>query len=113
MGFSFMYWRIHYTWSETNTKVEDAEKVQKVQADKIERCVKKGENCVKVGDTNAAVNQNVNIKTPAAKKMQEWEASKNVINLNDKDQPNRVPDKKGEQANCLDLSIATPELSNQ
>ena len=48
-------------------------------------------------------------KTYAAKTILEWEEEKKVIILNDKTVPARVPPKKGEKANTLDLSIVTPK----
>ena len=78
--------------------------------DKVQRCVDNSENCVIVGDTIAAVNEDINKRTPAAKQMLAWDASKKVKMVNDKQWPTRVPYRKGDQANCLDLGIITSGL---
>ena len=80
-------------------------------ADKVQRCVDIDENPVIVGDNNAEVNKNANMKTQAAKEMLEWETNKKAIIINDNDQPTIVHNKKGEWANYLDLGIVTPGLS--
>ena len=63
-----------------------------------------------MGDMNAAVNLDTISDTAYRKFILEWEKTKNVIILNDKNKPTRVPTQANHQANCLDLAIATPGL---
>ena len=93
---------------EQATSTEAAIKTQKVLTDKVQRCVDNRENCVIMGDMNAASNPNVKTKTAARKQMLAWEETGKIITLNDKYLPTRVPYQAGRQANCIDLGIVTP-----
>ena len=88
----------------TNTN-DVAEATQKVLTDKVQRRVDMGENCVIVGDMNAAIN--CKKITAAAKQMLAWEATGKIIILNDRNQPTRAPYVETHQANCIDLGIIT------
>ena len=46
-------------------------------------------------------------------KLLEWEKTGNIRILNDKETPTRVPGRKGDRANCLDLMIITKGLENR
>ena len=83
-------------YMEPTSVQKDTETVQKVLTDKVQRCLDYGENCVILGDTNAAVNKDSNQRTPAAKQMLAWEASTINIILNVKHQLTRVPYRKGD-----------------
>ena len=92
-------------YMEPTTLQKDAEESKKELTDEVQRCVDLGENCMMIGDTNAAVNEDSSKRTHPTKQMLAWEASKKVIL-----QPTRVPYVKSYQSNCLDMGIITPGL---
>ena len=61
-------------------------------------------------DMNIAVNPDAKIKTFVAKTILAQEIEKKVNIRNNKNIPTTVPERKGDQANCLDLSIVKPNL---
>ena len=81
---------------ETNQSSEKAEKTHKIITEKVQRRVDEGDNCVIMGDMNAAVNPDCNQLTPAARLILDSENSEQQI--------------KGQQENCLGLAIITPGL---
>ena len=69
-----------------------------------------GEECLLMGDMNAAVNPDTKIFTASRKFILDWESLGKVKIVNDKIKPTRVPSQATHQANCLDLAITTPGL---
>ena len=52
-------------------------------------------------------------KNVATQKLLEWEKTGDIRILNDKEIPTRVPGRKGDRANCLDLMIITKGLEKR
>ena len=87
-----------------------AKKTHKILEDEVQKCVDSGEECLLMGDMNAAVNENTRSKTASRKFILEWEESGKIKILNQKNEATRVPRQAGYQANCIDLGLATPGL---
>ena len=66
-----------------------------------------------MGDFNAALNDTAKPFNLAAMKILEWEKIGDIRILNNKQIPNRVPYRKGDQANCLDLKMISPGLEDR
>ena len=66
-----------------------------------------------MGDFNAPLNVSDKPFIPAAKKILDWEESGEIRILNDKQIPTRVPFKKGDAENCLDLIMITKGLEDR
>ena len=56
-----------------------------------------------MGDFNALLNKTEKPFKLAAKRILEWQETGEIRILNDKQIPTRVPFRKGNKANCLDL----------
>ena len=73
--------------------------------DKVQRCVNNGEECLIMGDMNAAINENTKSRTAARKHILDWEETGKIKILNQRNKPTRVPRQTGYQANCIDLGL--------
>ena len=71
------------------------------------------DNVVLMGDFNAPLNVSDKPFTRAARKILDWEESGKVRILNDNQIPTRVPFKKGDAENCLDLIMITKGLEDR
>ena len=98
---------------ETGKPVEAKEHAHKMLQKRVEKCTKKGHNVIMMGDFNAPVNDSAMPHNVAAKKILEWEKTGEIKILNNKQIPTRVPPRKGDRANCLDLMIITKGLENR
>ena len=63
-----------------------------------------------MGDFNAPLNVSEKPFIHAAKRILEWEETGKKRILNEKQIPTRVPYRKGDTANCLDLMMITKGL---
>ena len=70
-------------------------------------------NVILMGDFNAALNDTAKPFNLASRKILEWEKTGDIRILNDKQVPTRVPPRKGDQPNCLDLMMISPGLENR
>ena len=61
-----------------------------------------------MGDFNAQLNKTEKPFKLAARRILEWEETGKIGILNDKQIPTRVPFRKGDKANCLDLMMISP-----
>ena len=68
---------------------------------------------IMMGDFNAPVNDSAMPHNVAAKKILEWEKTGEIKILTNKQIPTRVPPRKGDRANCLDLMIITKGLEKR
>ena len=66
-----------------------------------------------MSDFNAPLNKSEKPLKHAAKRILEWEETGEIRILNDKQIPIRVPFRKGDTANCLDLMMITPGLEDR
>ena len=66
-----------------------------------------------MGDMNAPVNPDTITESASQKIILDWEKSGKVVILNNKSKATRVPTQAKQQANCLDLGIATPGLAKK
>ena len=66
-----------------------------------------------IGDFNATLNDTAKPFNLASGKIIEWEKTGDIRILNNEQIPTRVPPRKGDQANCLDLMMISPGLENR
>ena len=66
-----------------------------------------------MGDFNAPLNVSEKLFIQAAEKILELVAKREIKILNDEQIPTRVPFKKGDAANCLDLMMITKGLEDR
>ena len=66
-----------------------------------------------MADFNASLNDTAKPFNLASRKILEWEKTGDIRILNNKQIPTRVPARKGDQANCLDLMMISPGLENR
>ena len=99
---------------ETSKPKEDKEHAHKMLQKRVDNCIKKGHNVIMMGDFNTPLNDITNQpKNVATQKLLEWEKTGNIRILNDKETPTRVPGRKSDRANCLDLMIITKGLEKR
>ena len=65
-----------------------------------------------MGDFNAPLNDTAKPFNLAARRILEWEKNGDIHILNNKQIPTRVPFRKGDKANCLDLIMISPGLED-
>ena len=66
-----------------------------------------------MGDFNAPLYDSAKPHNVAAQKLLDWEKTGEIRILNNKQIPTRVPPRKGDRANCLDLMIITKGLEKR
>ena len=66
-----------------------------------------------MGDFNAALNDTAKPFNLAARRILEWGKTRDIRILNNKQIKTRVPYRKGDQANCLDLMMISPGLEDR
>ena len=69
-----------------------------------------GEDCLVMGDINAAINPCTNPVTRAAKNLLEWEGTGEIRILNDKNEPTHDLYIRGQKKSCLDVIMIIPGL---
>ena len=80
---------------------------------RVTDCKNDGQNVILMVDFNPALNDTAKPFNMASRKLLEWEKTADKRILNNKQVPNRVPPRKGDQPNCLDLMMISPGLENK
>ena len=80
---------------------------------RVTECKKAGQNVILMGDFNAPLNDTARPFNMASRKILEWEETGDIRILNNKQVPTRVPPRKGDQPNCLDLMMISAGLEKR
>ena len=80
---------------------------------RVTDCKNDGQNVILMVDFNPALNDTAKPFNMASRKLLEWEKTGDIRILNNKQVPTRVPPRKGDQPNCLDLMMISPGLENR
>ena len=98
---------------ETGKPDEEKEYAHQKLQQRVTECKNEGQNVILMGDFNAALNDTAKPFNLAARRILEWEKTGDIRILNNKQIPTRVPYRKGDQANCLDLMMISPGLEDR
>ena len=99
-------------YQETGKPTEEVENAHASLRKRVTECEERGQNVILMGDFNAPLNVSEKPFIPAAKKILEWEETGEIRILNNKQIPTRVPYRKGDTANCLDIMMITKGLED-
>ena len=104
--------QIFGVYQETGKLADAKEYAHKTLQKRVSECMKLGQNVILMGDFNAPINETARPFNVASKKILEWEESGEIRILNNKQIPTRVQ-RKGDNANCLDLMMITAGLEKR